>query len=72
MKKYKVLIGGMSCGHCENHIRGSLASIHGVSEVTASAKDKSAMISSENTLDERAVKEAVESAGYIYKGMIGE
>ena len=63
---YKVT--GMTCGHCENAIREELSELAGVQEVSASAKDGRVTISSTTTLDDEAVRAAVDEAGYELVG----
>ncbi len=70
MTKYIVLIDGMSCSHCENHIERTLSNLDPKMKIKASAKEKSAEILTEKEITENEFKAAVESAGYIFKGMI--
>ncbi len=70
MTKYIVLIDGMSCSHCENHIEKTLSNLDQKMKIKASAKEKSAEILSDKDITENEFKAAVESAGYIFKGMI--
>ncbi len=70
MKKYIVIIEGMSCSHCENHIERELSRLDEKMKIKASAKDKSAEILSDKDITETEFRTAVESAGYIFKEMI--
>ncbi|MBP8083439.1 MAG: heavy-metal-associated domain-containing protein [Spirochaetes bacterium] len=70
MKKYTILIDGMSCAHCENHIEKEILRLDSRMKIKASAKNKSAEILSEKDLTENEFKTAVESAGYIFRGMM--
>jgi len=43
MKK-KILIEGMSCAHCVNHVKGALSELNGVTSVDVNLDSKSAVI----------------------------
>ncbi|GEB51426.1 MULTISPECIES: heavy-metal-associated domain-containing protein [Streptomyces] len=60
--QYKV--SGMSCGHCENAISEEISKIEGVSAVKAVAATGEVTITSSGPLDDAAVREAVDEAGY--------
>ncbi len=70
MKKYIVVIEGMSCSHCENHIENKLSSLDPKMKIKASAKDKSAEILSDKDISDNEFKTAVESAGYVFKEVL--
>lgn len=61
MKK-KILIEGMSCGHCVAHVKEALEGLDKVSSVEVSLEDKWAVVETENSDSE--LKEAIEEEGY--------
>lgn len=61
MKK-KLLIEGMSCGHCVKHVKEALSELEGVSSVDVDLASKSAVL--EGEVSEEKIKLAVEDAGY--------
>lgn len=63
---YKVT--GMSCGHCETAISEEVSQIPGVSAVKAVASTGEVTVTSAAELDDSAVREAVDEAGYELAG----
>ncbi|MEU0002867.1 heavy-metal-associated domain-containing protein [Streptomyces sp. NPDC006314] len=63
---YKVT--GMSCGHCEGSVSGEISQIPGVSSVKAVASTGEVTVVSTAPLDEEAVREAVDEAGFELAG----
>lgn len=61
MKK-KILIEGMSCGHCVAHVKEALEGIDGVSAVEVSLEGKYATVETE--VNDEILKEAIEEEGY--------
>ncbi len=59
-----VKIEGMMCPHCEAHVKGALEEIEGVAECVASHTEKCARLTLTSEISEKAIKEAVEKAGY--------
>lgn len=57
-------VTGMSCGHCEAAIRAELAGITGIVDIDVSAADGHLSITSDTPLDDAAIREAVDEAGY--------
>jgi copper chaperone CopZ len=60
-------VTGMTCGHCESAVTEELTKLAGVTEVKIdlNAGGTSAVhVTSESALDEAAVREAVDEAGY--------
>ena len=68
MSEKTVLINGMMCGHCESHVKKALEALPGVTSATASHEQKKAVVTLADgaSLDEAAVKKAVEDAGYEF------
>lgn len=63
MKK-KLLIEGMSCGHCVMHVKNALMELEGVANVEVNLDDKSALVELSSPVEDSALKEAIEDAGY--------
>lgn len=57
-------ITGMTCGHCEMSVREEISEINGVTSVTASHENGTAVVESAAPLETAAVRAAVEEAGY--------
>jgi copper chaperone CopZ len=60
-------VTGMTCGHCTAAVTEELSKLSGVQEVTVdlNAGGSSAVhVTSESPLDEAAVRDAVDEAGY--------
>ena len=64
MKK-EILINGMMCEHCVNHVTKALSSLKEVEDVKVSLKDKNALISGDVS-DEKII-DAITNAGYEVK-----
>ncbi len=63
----KIIIDGMMCNHCAGKVKEVLSSIEGVKNVEINLKKKLAIVDGE--VDLERVKELVENAGYVYKGV---
>ncbi|MFI6351929.1 heavy-metal-associated domain-containing protein [Streptomyces sp. NPDC050743] len=63
---YKVT--GMSCGHCEGSVSGEISQLPGVSSVKAVASTGEVTVVSEASLDDEAVRAAVDEAGFELAG----
>ncbi|MFF7738824.1 MULTISPECIES: cation transporter [unclassified Streptomyces] len=61
-------VTGMSCGHCEGAVSGEISRIPGVSSVTAVAKTGEVTVVSAAPLDDKAVRDAVDEAGFELAG----
>lgn len=61
MKK-KILIEGMSCNHCVNHVKGSLEDL-GATNIDVSLEKKLATAEVGDSSNE-SIKAAIEDAGY--------
>lgn len=68
MKK-KILIEGMSCQHCVNHVKEALEEISGVKTVNVDLGNKNAVVELTQTVDDVKFKEAVDEAGYEVVGI---
>lgn len=66
MKK-KIVIEGMSCGHCVNHVKEALEEI-GAVEITVSLENKTAVAETKDISDS-SIRNAIEDAGYDVLGI---
>ena len=57
-------ISGMTCGHCVNSVTSELSQLPGVSDVQVDLAAGTATVTSEQPLDDAAVRAAVDEAGY--------
>jgi copper chaperone CopZ len=56
-------VPGMTCDHCKNAVTSELRSVAGVETVEVDLDSKLVTVSGEN-LDDRALRAAIEEAGY--------
>lgn len=63
MKK-KIIVEGMSCGHCVNHVKEALVELEGVKAVDVDLASKTAVIDAEGEVKDGDIKFAIEDAGY--------
>ncbi|MFD3158395.1 heavy-metal-associated domain-containing protein [Haloimpatiens sp. FM7330] len=63
MKK-KLLIDGMSCGHCAMRVKNVLSDLKSVNNVDVNLDKKSALIDMKDNIEDSILKETVEEAGY--------
>lgn len=64
MKETTLKIDGMMCGMCESHVADAIKRKFKVKKIIASHADNTAVIISEQPLDELKVRAAIEGAGY--------
>lgn len=64
-----IKINGMSCAHCEGHVRKELEAVSGVESVEVSAKENRAVVTLIGDVDDSKLKAAVEEAGYEFAGI---
>ncbi|ATL27907.1 heavy-metal-associated domain-containing protein [Streptomyces formicae] len=62
-------VKGMTCGHCEGAVSSEISELAGVSSVTAVAATGLVTVVSAAPLDEAAVRDAVDEAGYELSGV---
>ncbi len=62
-------VSGMTCGHCEGAVSSEISELPGVTSVKAVAATGQVTVVSESPLDEAAVREAVDEAGYELVGL---
>ncbi|MBZ2387458.1 heavy metal translocating P-type ATPase [Anaerococcus murdochii] len=69
VKKMIVNVDGMSCNNCAKHVKNALEDIDGVSEAIVNLEKKNAEISYQGDIDEKVISDAINEAGYEYKGL---
>jgi len=60
----KIKIRGMSCQHCVGHVAEALKRVPGVDNVAVDLANGTAMVDGGGQLNDNALKDAVEKAGY--------
>lgn len=60
----KILVDGMMCHHCTNHVEGALKTIKGVSDVKANLDTKEVVIISNKEIALDLIKTKIKEAGY--------
>ena len=65
----EILIEGMMCGHCVNHVTKALEGLEGVSAVEVSLDDNKASIQADGSVADEAIKDAIAEAGYEVTGI---
>lgn len=65
----KLMIEGMSCGHCVRHVEEALLELDGVISAKADLEGKSAIVELNKDITEDTFKEAIEEAGYELEGV---
>jgi copper ion binding protein len=58
------LVKGMTCGHCVNSVSTEVGALPGVDDVQVDLTSGTVTVRSATALDEQAVREAVDEAGY--------
>ncbi len=62
-------IEGMMCGHCTGRVQKALEALEGVSAVTMSLEEKTALVELNAEVADEALTAAVTDAGYEVKGI---
>lgn len=68
MNELKIIVKGMTCSHCKMNIERSVSQLAGIKKASADVEKGEVTLTGEN-IDLNRVKSAVESTGYIYKGI---
>jgi copper chaperone len=68
MKK-KILVEGMSCGHCVNHVKEALSELSGVTSVDVNLAAKTAVLEASVDVKDEDIKFAIDDAGYEVAGI---
>ena len=66
MKK-EIIIEGMQCNHCKMTVEKVLMALNDVIKVEVNLENKSAIIESENEIDDAKITEVIEEAGFEVK-----
>lgn len=72
MVKTTIQVDGMMCGMCESHINDAIRQAVKVNKVTSSHTKGETVLITEETVDEAAVRAAIEKTGYQVKGIQSE
>ena len=62
-------IKGMMCGHCEAHVKKALEALEGVASAEVSHEKGTAVVQLSGSVDDAALKKAVEEEGYEVTGI---
>lgn len=66
----KLLIEGMSCGHCVNHLKTALTEdIKGIKVVEVNLDKKYAIVEMEDSINETELSSVIEELGFELKGI---
>ncbi|GAA2036865.1 heavy-metal-associated domain-containing protein [Agromyces tropicus] len=65
MTVFEYQVTGMTCGHCELSVREEVSEIPGVTSIDVSAATGRLVLGADRELDDQAVIDAVEEAGYV-------
>jgi copper chaperone len=60
-------VAGMTCGGCANKVRSAVEKVSGVTDVGVDPRTGLLTITSDGTLDDAKVRDAVQVAGYDVK-----
>ncbi|NLB78481.1 MAG: heavy-metal-associated domain-containing protein [Clostridiaceae bacterium] len=60
----KILIEGMTCQHCVNHVREALEELDEIKSAKVSLENKSAEIELNSEVDDEKIKSAINEVGY--------
>lgn len=66
----KLLIDGMSCNHCVNHLKTALTEdIEGINVIEVSLEEKYALVDMDENLDMNKLNSVIEELGFEIKGI---
>ncbi|MBU3134320.1 copper ion binding protein [Clostridium gasigenes] len=65
----KILIEGMSCGHCVNHVKEALGELNGVTSVDVNLDSKTAVFEGLVDITDEDIKAAIDEVGYEVVGI---
>lgn len=68
MKK-KILVEGMSCGHCVKHVKEALSELSGVTNVEVNLEAKTAVLEASVEVKDEDIRFAIDDAGYEVAGI---
>ena len=72
MVKTTIQVDGMMCGMCESHVNDAIRRAFPVKKVTSSHSKGETVILSEASLEESALRAAIEPTGYTVKAVSQE
>lgn len=72
MLKITVKVDGMMCGMCESHVNDAIRKSFSVKKVTSSHKKGETVILTDSSLDEDALRSAIDATGYEVKAISKE
>ncbi len=61
-------VQGMTCGHCVSAVSSEIGELAGVSDVSVDLATGKVIVTADQPLDDKAVRAAVEEAGYEVVG----
>ena len=64
MSTSKVIVSGMTCGHCAASVREEVGALAGVTDVDVDVASGRVTISSSAPIEADAIRGAIEEAGY--------
>jgi copper ion binding protein len=65
---FRGTVSGMTCGHCVASVTEEVSELDGVTDVAVDLESGAVTVTSDQPLDESAVRGAVEEAGYTLVG----
>jgi copper chaperone len=68
MAEQTYLVSGMTCGHCVSAVTREVSAIAGVQQVNVDLETGKVLVTSEATIDQHLIAEAIEEAGYELAG----
>ncbi|MDO5149513.1 MAG: heavy metal translocating P-type ATPase [Oscillospiraceae bacterium] len=68
-KEKTLIIKGMMCEHCENHVKKALETIDGVKNAEVSCETGTAVVSLEKEISDKVLKKTVADQGYRVTGI---
>jgi len=68
MERRTVSVSGMACGGCEDTVENALQALGGVNRVEADHESDSVDVVTDESVDDDAIRTAVEDAGYEVVG----
>lgn len=63
------MVEGMMCPHCEAHVKKALEALSGVETAVASHEAGTAVVTLSEAVEDIALKQAVQDAGYTVTGI---
>lgn len=68
MKK-KILIEGMTCGHCVKHVKEALSELEGVTGVDVNLETKTAVLEATGDVSDEDINATIDDVGYEVVGI---